>query len=141
MTESQEPQPARPVEDRSLFFAPNTIRNCVLTWVVPGLGYFLLGRKKSGIIMMTCLFSAMILGAILGGDFYPLLSGAEGWMRRFGSIFQLGMGIPYFITSALIDRGSPLSVSYDYGTNYFLIAGMINWLSVMDVFDISVKRK
>lgn len=131
-----------PVEDRELFFAPSTLKNCALTWLVPGLGYFLLGRKKQGIIMSVCLIGAMILGLIQGGDLYPTLSNSEGWIRGIGSVCQLGSGIPYFIAKMIqVERSSPLSITYDYGTNYFLIAGMINWLAVFDIFDISVKRK
>jgi hypothetical protein len=130
-----------PVEDRSLFFAPSTWLKCGLTWLVPGLGYFLLGKKRSGLIIAISIFSATALGALLGGDLYPLMSDSEGWMRQAGSVCQLGAGLPYFVVNLLLSRGTPLSVTYDYGTNYFLIAGMINWLSVMDVFDIAVKRK
>ena len=131
-----------PVEDRSLFLAPTTIRNCVLSWLVPGLGYFLLGRKKHGIIISTALIGAVILGLIQGGDLYPTFSNAEGWIRGIGSVCQLGAGVPYFIAKLIqVERSSPLSITYDYGTNYFLIAGMINWLAVFDIFDISVKRK
>ncbi len=130
-----------PVEDRTLFFAPSTWLKCLLTWFVPGAGYFMLGKMRSGFIMAGSLLAAMLLGVILGGDLYPLGDGSEGWMRQAGSICQLGAGLPYLIAKFLLARGTPLSPTYDYGTNYFLIAGMINWLSVMDVFDIAVKRK
>ncbi len=125
-------------EDSSLFYSPITIRNCLLTWLVPGIGYFFLDRKRDGIIVMSCLFAAILLGTFMGGDLFPL---DEGWLRRIGSFCQLGMGAPFFLGKLFLGRGTPLSTSYDYGTNYFLIAGMLNWLAVMDIFDISVKRK
>ena len=130
-------------EDPSLFFSPVTIRNCLLTWLIPGLGYWLAGRKKTGLIMTVSLFTAFVLGVLLGGDLYPIsLSGAEeGKIRAVGAFCQAGMGAPYMLAKAFMSRGTPLNITYDYGTNYFLIAGMINWLSIMDVFDISVKRK
>ncbi len=134
-----EQAPALPKEDPSLYFAPQTIRNVVLTWLVPGLGYWLLGRKKAAIIMTSILYGGFLLAVILGGDLYPF--SGEGFIRRIGSVCQLGMGLPYLLAQLSMDRGTPLSLTYDYGTNYFLITGMINWLATFDVFDISVKRK
>ena len=116
------------------------VKNCALTWLVPGLGYWLLGRRKAGLIVSGSLLVAVLMGLILGGDLFPL-SNVEGTLRRVGGFCQMGLGIPYFIANMILDRGSPLSHTYDYGTNYFLIAGMLNWLAVMDVFDISVRRK
>ena len=116
------------------------VKNCALTWFVPGLGYWLLGRKKAGMIVTGGLVVAILMGLILGGDLFPL-NNVEGTLRRVGGFCQMGMGFPFFLGKMLLDRGSPLSQTYDYGTNYFLIAGMLNWLAVMDVFDITVKRK
>ena len=124
----------------SLMFAPQTLLNCFLTWLVPGLGYWRLGRKKSFYIVSGLLFLAILMGVILGGDIFPL-SQEEGKLRMLGSYCQMGMGLPFVLAKMFMDRGSPLSVTYDPGTAYFLIAGMLNWLAVMDVFDISVKRK
>lgn len=140
MSDVQSTEPTLPVEDRSLFFAPATIRNCIAAWLVPGLGYFLAGRRKQGIIIGVALFTGILLGVILGGDLYPLGT-EESKIRMIGSFCQLGMGIPYMLSNLVLARGTALSFTYDYGTTYFLIAGMLNWLAVMDVFDISVGRK
>ena len=130
---------ALPKEDPSLFWAPQTIKRCLLCWLIPGLGYFLNGRKKSWILVTACVWVAFFMGVFLQGDLFPW--GGEGKIRSIGALCQMGMGIPYFLAKIFVDRGSPLSLTYDYGTNYFLIAGMINWLAVLDTFDIAVKRK
>lgn len=128
-----------PKQDPSLFWDAETIKRCFLNWLIPGLGYFLSGRKRAWILMTVSVWIAFVMGVYLGGDLYPW--GGEGKIRSVGAICQLGMGLPYFLAKVFIDRGSPLSLTYDYGTNYFLIAGMINWLAVLDTFDIAVKRK
>ncbi len=126
-------------QDGNQVEASQTFRNCALTWLVPGLGYWFLGRKKSFYIVSGCLFAAVLMGVFLGGDAFPL--SGEGRLRSIGSLCQAGMGLPYVLIKSFMSRGTPLSLTYDYGTNYFLIAGMLNWLAVMDVFDISVRRK
>lgn len=132
---------ATPIEDKSLFFHPHTLRNVLASWIIPGSGYFLTGNRKKGIIICVCLYAAYILGALLGGDLYSFDQAAEGRIRFAGALCQAGMGLPYMIFKFALERGTPLSLTYDYGTGYFLITGMINWLVVMDIFDISVKRK
>ena len=131
-----------PGGDSSLYFHKNTIRNCVAAWLFPGAGYSLAGRRRNALIISIALVVAYLLGATLGGDLYNLsLSAPEGRIRFFGAVCQAGMGFLYFVAKLFMERGTPLSPTYDYGTSYFLIAGMINWLVVLDVFDISVKRK
>jgi len=131
-----------PGGDSSLYFAKDTIRNCVAAWLFPGAGYYLAGRRKNALIICVALVVAYILGMALGGDLYNLAPSApEGRIRFFGGLCQAGMGVLYIIAKFALERGTPLNPTYDYATSYFLIAGMINWLVVLDVFDISVKRK
>ena len=113
-----------PRYDPSLVLAPQTLKNCFLAWLVPGLGYWLLDRKKSAVLISVCLYTAYFFAFLLGGDLYELTT--EGKIRMLGTVCQSGMGIPYFLAKLGLDRGSPLNASYDYGTTYFLIAGMIN---------------
>jgi len=136
---AENPEQTLPKQDSSLFFHKETIKRCFLNWLIPGLGYFLNGRKRAWILMTSCVWIAFLMGIFLQGDLYPW--GGEGKIRGVGAICQMGMGLPYFLAKMFVDRGSPLSLTYDYGTNYLLIAGMINWLAVMDNFDIAVKRK
>lgn len=142
MSDSKEPVLFE--EDPSLFWAPSTLKKVALTWLIPGYGYFLQGRRRAGILMACCLYGAFFMGLLQGGDLFPF--SGEGKLRAIGAVCQMGMGLPYLLTKLMmglewIHRGSPLSVGYDYGTSYFLIAGMLAWLSVLDIFDISVKRK
>ena len=116
------------------------MKNCLATWLSPGLGYWLAGRKKSFAVVGGALLVAILMGILLGGDLFPL-SSAEGKLRQVGAFCQMGFGIPYFLSRFVLDRGTPLDATYDYGTNYFLLAGMLNWLAVIDIFDISVRRK
>ncbi len=126
-------------EDPQLYLAPETLRNCALAWLIPGAGYWLTGRKKVALIVAACLFAGYFLGVLNGGDIFPM--SGEGKIRSIGAICQLGFGVPHLLLRLFMERGTPLTTTYDYGTSYFLIVGMLNWLMVLDTFDISVKRK
>jgi hypothetical protein len=128
-----------PREDPTLYLATATLRNCFLNWLVPGLGYYFLGRRRSWVLISACLYGGFLLAVIFGGDLYPF--SGEGKLRMAGAFCQAGMGAPYLLAKLLMSRGMPLEATYDYATGYFLLTGMINWLVVMDTFDISVKRK
>lgn len=133
-------QESLPKEDSKLYFAPQTLRNCFLAWLVPGLGHFFLGRKKSAAIIASCLVVAYLLAIFQGGQLFEF-DWAEDKIRSLGFLCQAGMGVSFFWVKLIGINASPLGITYDYATTYFLIAGMINWLAVMDTFDISVNRK
>ncbi|PIE02484.1 MAG: hypothetical protein CSA81_06605 [Acidobacteria bacterium] len=126
-------------EQPELYTAPHTLKMVGLSWLIPGLGHWLQGRKKRAVILFSALLLAVFLGAILGGDLYPF--SGEGRFRAIGALCQSGLGLFYAVVRLFTDRGNPLNITYDYGTIYYLIAGMINWLAVIDSFDIAVKRK
>ena len=118
---------------------PIVVRNCFLAWLIPGLGHWLLGRRRSAVLIGLSLYGGFLLGVVSNGDLFPFLT--EGKIRTAGFFLQSGMGAPYGLAKAFLARATPLSPLYDYGTGYFLMTGLINWLTVFDVFDISVNRK
>ena len=126
-------------EDEQLFTAPETFKAVGCAWLVPGLGHWILGRKKNAYILCACIILSLLLGIYQGGDLFPF--SGEGKFRAIGAFSQMGSGVFYFFARLVSERGTPLNVTYDFGTIYFLIAGMLNWLAVIDAFDISVKRK
>lgn len=126
-------------EDPALFFAPKTVKSCLLAWLFPGAGHWFLGRTKTAVIICVALILAFFWGILQGGDLYPLAG--EGKIRAIGAFCQYGMGLPNIVARIFVGRGTPLNITYDYGSIYFLVAGMINWLCVVDAFDIAVGRK
>ena len=52
------------------------------------------------------------------------------------------MGLPYFL-ARLLDLGSGLvtAVTYEYGNTFLMTAGLLNFLIVLDAFDIAMGRK
>ena len=61
-------------------------------------------------------------------------------------IADLGTGIAYVITWLLDisfkeDPVQAARTTYEYGTNFLLIAGLMNYLTMLDAFDVATGRK
>jgi hypothetical protein len=52
------------------------------------------------------------------------------------------MGLPWLV-SLMFDagRGVVTAVSYEYGNCFLIVAGLLNFLVVLDAFDVAVGRK
>ena len=50
--------------------------------------------------------------------------------------------MPYFVASALgAGAGNVRAVTYEYGNAYIIVAGLLNLLVVIDVYDVALGRK
>jgi hypothetical protein len=86
------------------------------------------------------------VGLWLGGHLYIV----GGPQQGFGSLLQLlpmianvGVGLPYFvcwIANAGFTEHAQL-VTYEYGNTFLLVAGLLNYLVMLDAFDIAAGRK
>ena len=55
---------------------------------------------------------------------------------------DIGTGIPYWVAGKLdLGIGTMTWPSYDYGTTYLWVCGLLNYLIVLDAFDIAQGRK
>jgi hypothetical protein len=55
---------------------------------------------------------------------------------------DFGIGLPYFIASALgLGVGDVRAVTYEYGNAFVMTAGLLNFLVVIDAYDIALGRK
>ncbi len=63
-------------------------------------------------------------------------------LALFGGLAELGVGLPYFVVDLLGRGGGDVTaVTYEYGYTFLIVAGLLNMLIVLDVFDIAVGRK
>jgi hypothetical protein len=58
------------------------------------------------------------------------------------AIANAGMGLPW-IVALMMDAGKGVvtAVSYEYGNCFLIVAGLLNFLVVLDAFDVAVGRK
>ena len=117
-------------------------------WFIPGAGHLLLGRWGRAVLMGGAVWVCFILGLYMGG-YMNDLSSSNGWaalLKIPPMIGNLGMGALY-IVSWLIGVGftedpqQVARVTFEYGYIFLIIAGLLNYLTMLDAFDIAAGRK
>jgi hypothetical protein len=112
----------------------------VLAWLIPGAGHLLQGRRQKGIIFLIALPVMFTVGLWLEGRLFPLeLSDPLVFL---GAIANRGIGAPYLIARLMeAGSGTVTAASYEYGNTFLMTAGLLNFLVILDAFDIAQGRK
>jgi hypothetical protein len=113
---------------------------CGLSWLVPGAGHLLQGRRQKGLIFLIALPLMFATGLWLQGRLFPLeLSDPLVFL---GAIANRGIGTPYLIARLMeAGSGNVTVASYEYGNTFLMTAGLLNFLVILDAFDIAQGRK
>lgn len=113
---------------------------CLAAWAVPGAGHLWLGRRSKGFIFLVALPLMFAIGLAIYGRLFPFNLGEP--LVALAALADLGIGIPYFIASALgAGAANVPEVTYEYGNAFIIVAGLLNLLTVLDVYDIALGRK
>ena len=113
---------------------------CAAAWLIPGLGHFWLGRRQKGITFLIALTFMFGFGLWLEGALFPFQLAEP--LVVLGALADLGNGLPYIIARATgAGAGQVVAVTYEYGNTFLIVAGLLNMLVVLDVFDIAKGRK
>ena len=113
---------------------------CAGGWLVPGGSHVVLGRWIRGGIFAAAIVVMFVLGLGMQGRLYGLPP--QETLHLFAFIADVGVGLPYMIADGLgYGAGVLSSPNYDYGTTFLWVAGLLNYLIVLDAFDISQGRK
>lgn len=127
-------------QDNPRASATITFSACVAAALVPGLGHAILRKWDRALVFFVCIVAMFVLGLQLEGRIF----GPE-----FGSLFSLlkflaeaGSGLLYWGTLIQgLGMGEPRAYTYDYANVFLYVAGLLNMLVVVDVFDIAMGRK
>jgi len=113
---------------------------CAAAWLLPGLGHFWLGRRQKGITFLVALTLMFAFGLWLEGALFPFQVSQP--LVALGALADLGIGLPYIIARAIgVGAGRVVVITYEYGNTFVIVAGLLNMLVVLDVFDIAKGRK
>lgn len=113
---------------------------CVAAWIVPGAGHFWLGRRQKAIVFLLALLAMFAFGLYLDGRIFPFEPSEP--LVALAAIANVGLGGPW-LAARLLDAGggTVTSVTYEYGNCFLIVAGLLNFLVILDVFDIAMGRK
>jgi hypothetical protein len=84
-----------------------------------------------------------ISGILLGGHLYNLADTSEGMLSSIFSFCDLGAGLLYFAcrAAAIATVERPELATAEYGNVMLMVAGLLNYLLMLDAFDIRIGRK
>lgn len=113
---------------------------CIAAWLVPGAGHLLQRRTEKGVVFLIVLSAMFALGLALNGRLFPLE--VSDPLVFLGAIANRGVGVPYLI-ARMFDLGIGLvtAATYEYGNTFLMTAGLLNFLVILDAFDIAMGRK
>ena len=121
----------------------------VLAWLIPGAGHLLLGRIGRGFLLMALLAGSFFFGLALHGKLYVPVAADPPSMFHFDlisilwSFAQIGAGLCYMV-ARVIGLGivaRPESPTFEYGNTFMFLAGLLNYLVMMDALDIAAGRR
>ena len=117
-----------------------TLAICLAALLVPGLGHILLKRWVRGLIFAACIGAMFVLGLGMQGKLYDLTVTEP--LQIFGLFADVGVGLPYYIAERMgLGEGAPTLQTFDYGTTFLWVCGLLNYLVVLDAYDIAQGRK
>ncbi len=112
----------------------------LLAWLVPGAGHFYLGRRGRGAAFLCIVLASALLGVALDGNLYRVQPGHP--LTLLGTFAAVGLGFGYGLLRFVLEySGDIAAAGYEYGTAFLLTAGLMNWLLVLDCWDIAIGRK
>ena len=113
---------------------------CLAAWAVPGAGHLWLRKPQKAAVFFVALLAMFGIGLALHGRLCPF-EPAEP-LVALAAIANLGLGLPWILARALdAGGGTVTAVTYEYGNSFMIVAGLLNFLVVLDAFDVAVGRK
>jgi hypothetical protein len=117
-----------------------TFSACVAGAIIPGLGHALLRKWDRALVFFSCITVMFILGLQLEGRIASPELGSLFPILKF--LAEAGSGLLYWISLLQgYGVGDPTAYTYDYANVFIYVAGLLNMLVIVDVFDIAMDRK
>lgn len=118
-------------------------------WLVPGLGHLLQGRWARALLLGASVWLCFLSGLWMGGHLFSVGGNEQGLsalLQLPPMIANLGSGILYIVSwlfgvGFADDPAHAARATYEYGNTFLLVAGLLNYLAMLDAFDIAARRK
>lgn len=113
---------------------------CLLAWAVPGAAHVWLGRRQKGAVFFVVLGLMFSIGLALHGRIFPFEFSEP--LVALAAIADIGVGVPWMLARmAGAGAGLVTSTTYEYGNTFLIVAGLLNFLVILDAFDVAMGRK
>lgn len=112
----------------------------VAAWAVPGAAHLWLGRRQKGLVFLVVLPLMFAIGLWLQGRLFPF--DVSQPLVALAAIADVGLGVPFLIARLFgLGNGHVVAVTFEYGNAFLIVAGLLNFLVMLDAFDIALGRK
>ena len=113
----------------------------VLAWLLPGLGHYYLGKRRTAVAFFVLVAATFLAGLSFQGRLYTIEEGQP--LTILATFAVYGAGVLNLAARALLENpaGTILASTYEYGCAYLLTAGLMNLLLVLDAHDLASGKK
>ena len=81
-----------------------------------------------------------VVGLALRGRVFPFELSDP--LVALAAVADIGLGLPWMLARMLgAGAGEVTATTYEYGNSFLIVAGLLNFLVVLDAFDIAMGRK
>lgn len=123
----------------------NPILIAVVSWFFPGGGHLVQGKIVRGVIIASVVWLMFLIAIASGGAHYPGFGFKDGTLLYLLNVFaKMGNGlgaIVSFIMAGTPSKDVAALATFEYGGRFLEVAGLINYLAMLDAIDIAYGRK
>ena len=113
---------------------------CLAAWAVPGAAHLWLGRRPKAAVFFVALTLMFVLGLTMHGRIFPFELSEP--LVALAAVADIGLGVPWMAARMMgAGAGQVTAVTYEYGNTFLIVAGLLNFLVILDAFDIAMGRK
>jgi hypothetical protein len=113
---------------------------CLVAWALPGAGHLWLGRRQKALVFMAALLLMFAIGLLLDGRVFSMDISEP--LVALAAVADMGLGLPWLLTKMMGGgEGVVTAATYEYGNCFLIVAGLLNFLVILDAFDIGMGRK
>ncbi len=111
-----------------------------LTWLLPGLGHWVLGARRRAGLYAGVILVSLAAGIAMQGRLYgPVRGDFIAWLA---TVANGGLGVLYFLLKGLVGYGGdPAHPLSEYGTIFILSAGLMNWLLLLETEELFKEKR